>query len=1150
MAGLSIIRRLLWTLLLAGGAVLPLARGAPGEVLRVTQNIAGDSKPVLLYADEIATWTVGTQRVIVLKGTVFVEQGVVNAQMQGAVALVNLGLKQQAGVLRVRVYAEGDVRLESGPEFRRGPKAVLELNTRGELKLKSQYRKIVQQALPNEPLYQNALAELGIKTKPAAVPAVQPASAVERAPARPFTPPALTAPTAPGALPGGSTPSPTVPLGSGPAIPGAGYVVPPSPLPPPPPPVLKRMSSHDLTPGESVIIRAQAPAPAVEPPPAGAPPAGITGPTPYNTNPLPAGVTPSVPSLGPPIPGPPVPEPPPAGPAPSSAPGPPPSPPPPPATPPAPPTTRNLRIVPRYSTPIDVADRPLPSGEKALVITGGIILTVQAAAGLPGLVDIEADVAVYWSHDKNATGAASGLLSPQGQNTQDGEFYLAGNVEIRERTLVETRALRADEVYYDVGRSVAVARHADLELQQTRPGAPPYPIHFRADEILQLSANEFKGYRAEVFSSSLPSDPGLKVYLQEADLETKVVPRRSIFGRQYINRITGQPETETQRLIHARNVFLEVEDVPIFYSPILQGDANDPLGPLHSINFKYDRIFGFQTYLTFNVYDLIGMDPLPGTRWTLDTDYLTRRGPGLGTDFEYSGKDLFDLTGHYEGWIRAYGINDKGSDILGGGRGEFEPHPDNRGRFQWRHLQELPDDLTLQAQVSLLSDKNFLEQYLINEYQREYNQETFLYLKQQRGDWAWTALAEGRTRIWVTEADHLPEVNGYLIGHNLFDWLTYDARVSAGYYQLKPAKQPPLPYAITDKQDETGRFDFSQELSLPFALGPIKLAPYAVLDLTYYTNDLTGTDRGRVYEGGGVRASMPLTRLYPDIQNELLNLNGINHKIVLSSNIYLAHSDTSYTRLPQIDRLNDDISDQALRDIRADQIFFNPAHGPLLVNSPLYDPQLYAIHQLVENRIDTLDSVEAFEFDVRQRWQTKRGYPGQQHIVDWMTLDLSGSYYTDASGDFFGNHFSTLQYYWLWNIGDRTSLESTGWAEPESPGARIFTFGAYFNRPDRTNYFIGYRDIFPLNSRAVSASIQYIFSPKYSLTFNATYDFGINSQSNSVVLTRMGSDLQVSLGINYNSILNNFGVTFEIFPTLVPENRRVVGATSSLFNRQ
>ena len=115
---------------------------------------------------------------------------------------------------------------------------------------------------------------------------------------------------------------------------------------------------------------------------------------------------------------------------------------------------------------------------------------------------------------------------------------------------------------------------------------------------------------------------------------------------------------------------------------------------------------------------------------------------------------------------------------------------------------------------------------------------------------------------------------------------------------------------------------------------------------------------------------MPLSRLYPDVCSELLNLNGINHKIVLSANYYFADSDTTFRRLPQLDRLDDDATDQARRDIAPFQPSFNPAHGVFLVTSPLFDPQTYAIRRLVENRIDTLDSVDVLQMDLRQRWQT------------------------------------------------------------------------------------------------------------------------------------------------------------------------------------
>jgi hypothetical protein len=347
----------------------------------------------------------------------------------------------------------------------------------------------------------------------------------------------------------------------------------------------------------------------------------------------------------------------------------------------------------------------------------------------------------------------------------------------------------------------------------------------------------------------------------------------------------------------------------------------------------------------------------------------------------------------------------------------------------------------------------------------------------------------------------------------------------------------------TDQRVDTGRFDLRQELSLPFSLGPVRVVPYGVLDLAEYTTDLSGDSRGRVYGGGGVRGSMPLTRLYPNVQSVFFNLNGINHKIVLSGNYFVADTDTHYNQLPQLDRLDDDATDQARRDFIPMEQFLNPHNGLFLQTSPLYNPQTYAIRRLVDNRIDTLDQIEVFQADILQRWQTKRGYPGQEHIVDWMRLDLSGSFFPHPDRDNFGSSAAFLQYDWLWNIGDRTALASSGWYDPidedGAPGARVFNVGAFFNRPDRTNFYLGYRELYPVQSQLVIGAVTYVFSPKYAMTATSSFDFGTQkSQANSLIFTRVGKDLQVSLGITYNAILNVFGVSFEIFPNFAPPSRR------------
>src|SRR5439155_21114327 len=253
---------------------------------------------------------------------------------------------------------------------------------------------------------------------------------------------------------------------------------------------------------------------------------------------------------------------------------------------------------------------------------------------------------------------------------------------------------------------------------------------------------------------------------------------------------------------------------------------------------------------------------------------MTARGPALGTQFDFSGKDLAGIPNRYEGIFKTYGIWDTGLDVLGGNRGQqifINPttslpitHPEGRGRVFFRsQAWDLPEGFTVQAQLSVLSDHNFLEQYYKPEVDNELNQETFIYLKQQQQNWAWTFLAEPNIRNWVTETAWLPKVDGYLLGQKVLDVFTWNIHPSVAYAQLYPTHQPPPAYLPTDVRVNTGRFDVWSDLSLPFALGDAKIVPYMVGDAAYYTEDVEAESRGRLYGGGGVRASILFSHLYP-----------------------------------------------------------------------------------------------------------------------------------------------------------------------------------------------------------------------------------------------------------------------------------------------
>jgi hypothetical protein len=595
-----------------------------------------------------------------------------------------------------------------------------------------------------------------------------------------------------------------------------------------------------------------------------------------------------------------------------------------------------------------------------------------------------------------------------------------------------------------------------------------------------------------------------------------------------------------EQIVTAYGAVPRICGVPVFYFPFIRTDATDPLGPFVGFTFGQNRIFGTSVSTTWDVFDLLALRPPPGHKWRLNADYMSARGPGIGTDYFYflPPTDL-GLTGP-SGFAKLYYINDEGMDILGGFRGDEPKQPDNRGRAIWRHQQEVLERLYFQGQLAWLSDKNFLEQYYKQEFDHGPNQETFAQLAWiNRNFWA-AGLVEYRLdRQWAEETQWLPRLDGRVMGQSFLDLFVYNAHANAGYARARVSAVNPYPILSTDQNIDTGRLDFMQELSVPFGLGPVKLAPYGTVDLASYSDDLNSNTVGRIWGGGGLRSTLPLSRLYEDVTSDLFNIRGLYHKVVFGANYLYARSNVPFTQLPYLDRLNDDATDQAWRNITPMQpSLVSGANGFLLAGAGdptnQFNPQRYIIRRGITNRVDTLDDINVLQLDMRHRFQTKRGFPGLEHTTDVFIVGASISYFPESSRDNFGHPFAFLEYDAVWNIGDRTALVSEGWFEPYEDGSQYYTVGAFLNRTDRTSFYLGYRQTDPLNSRAVTASVAYQMSRRYFMNVSSSYDFGIRQAlSNSVMFTRTGSDMTVTIGFTYNSLVNNFGFQFLITPNLV-----------------
>jgi hypothetical protein len=832
-------------------------------------------------------------------------------------------------------------------------------------------------------------------------------------------------------------------------------------------------------------------------------------------------------------------------------------------TPTLPPPTRTrirrLQISPRGSTPFFQETFRTSADEQATVVTGGVTIFVDDSDGI-GIIDLSTDRAVIWTRGVDGQRLFSDMT--RGSDTQEHiEIYLEGHVEIRQSAargpqMDQTRLLTADQAYYDLSRNVAILNKAELITSQ--PGVP-LPIYFRADEIRQVAQNRFEASNAIVFASRLPSDPGFVVYGREATLEHRQVPVKGLFGRPVVD-ATGQPMFEPELYGTVEPLILRVEDVPIFYLPRAQGNLMDPLGPLEGVRVTTGQVFGFGLQLDWDMFELLGIQEPKNTQWLLETDYLSKRGPALGTSFRTRGVDMFGFPGPFETDLKVWAIHDEGQDILGGGRDSFPPH-EFRDRATLRHRQEIGANWQFLGQVSHLSDRNFLEQYFKREFAEAPNQETYAYLKWQENQLAATGLAEVRIRDWVTETNWLPRADGYIIGQSFLDRFTYFAHGSAGYAIFEPSSDIPSSYPLVFVPDEfarvrplppssdfphnpetrLGRFDLNQELNLPFEVGPFKLVPYGIFRATHYTETLAADEDTRFYGGGGMRGSIPFTRIYPDVCSSLFNLNGLAHKIVLEADYRYVRSNVDFRELPLLDRIDDDATDQARRDLRTFRIATAPVGSKdyFLATSPIFDPQLYALRRGFMGNTETLDDLQYLRVGARQRWQTKRGFPGVQHIVDWMTLDLRATWFPDADRDNFGDPFGFLEYDFAWHIGERTTLVSNGWMDPGSDRARAASFGVFLDRPNNVSFYFGARFSEPIGSAAVISSANYILSPKWSLSYSITYDFGLGQNlGQSVFVSRTGTDLRVGLGFSYDALQNNFGIAFEILPVLAPPNAR------------
>lgn len=795
---------------------------------------------------------------------------------------------------------------------------------------------------------------------------------------------------------------------------------------------------------------------------------------------------------------------------------------------------RRVRINPRYGVPLNVlsfeSQNTLPP-EQVWLLTGGINVLIDGVQNY-GTVDLSADRVVIWTRQNKKED-----FKPEMVQTQDTPFqvYLEGNIVIRQGL----NKLHASRAVYDAREDKALLH--DAELRQYVPQLLG-EIRVRAERMRQLNRDTYFAQNAWATTSKF-GKPGYRIQSSDVFIEKRLADPWYLFGETPRDPVTGaRLPREISWLTSSNNTFF-VEDAPLFYLPRVSAPAEDPGIPLRRASVSQDRIFGTQVKLAWDLYKIFGISNPPSGNWDLLTEYLSDRGPALGSQGNYAGTNFFGLEGPYFGQGLLYYINDTGLDNLGADRRALEPATSNRYRATLRHRQKLGYNLDVVGELGLISDRNFLEQYWENQFDQGKDQETLLYLRQLNENTAWTALMRPQANDFENTTEWLPRGDYFALSKPLLNGaLTWSSHSSAGYGRLRRADAPtdpgdvftPIPYIVNSE----GAVMMSRhELDAPFNLGDVQFVPFALGEAAYWGEGFDGNSVDRLVGSLGLRSSLYAWRIFPYVQSRLFNVNGLAHKMVFETEYAYTNSSTSFGDIPQYNEIDDNAQERFRQRFPRNTYGILPP-GPV---PEIFDPRFYAIRSgagrgVTDPYNELIDDQQVLRLAWRHRLQTKVGPPQRLRIKDWMTLDLEGSYFPNPDRDNFGENIGLLGARYRWFIGDRTTVVANAKYDLFDGAQQLWDIGMTNQRSDRGSLYLGLRQVRAggvLDSQIGTVSMTYQMSPKWVSTFGTAFD--VKEQRNigqSLTVTRVGSDFLVHLGTNYDQSKGNAGFAIAVEPRL------------------
>ncbi len=691
---------------------------------------------------------------------------------------------------------------------------------------------------------------------------------------------------------------------------------------------------------------------------------------------------------------------------------------------------------------------------------------------------------------KNRASSDRQLLSAGFGEVEVEAAYLEGDVVMRQGP----NMIRADSLYYDFLQDRAMILDAVVRTVIVQRNIP---LYVRAAEIRQLSRDHITAADAILTTSEFHT-PHYHVGASRVELINRTPPD-----------LTGRQRGLRSGTFSIRHATLNLGGYPIGYWPYIRGHIDTSETAIKSIRGGFSDDFGLEIGTDWYLFNLLGLETPDGFDSTLTLDFFSDRGPAAGVDATYKRDRYFGL-------LRSYLLVERGKDFLGRER-EEQSEQGVRGRFLLRHRQYLENDWQLSLELSHISDRGFLEEFFESEFDNEKEQETLLYLKKQRENWAFSALIQPRTLDFVTQTEHLPDFAFYVAGRPLGPPMadaTWFSENRLGVVRYRPADQTFRELLHNGRAIGSGsvvRADTRQEIGAPLDVGPVRFVPFMSLRGTVW--DDTPNEGGivRVLGTYGLHGSMYMSRIYPDSRSALFDIDGVRHIIKPDITAWVSHTN---------------------RD----------SH------------ELFPFDETVEG----IDEIDGVALGVRQRWQTKRGGGETRRTVDFLTLDVELGLFNDAESDEITNGFisftrpenSISQNYLnsslIWRVNDRTALLSELNYDLNDGEVDILNVSLVVERSPRFSYLLGYRFIEESDSELLGFDINYRLTEKHTLAVREMYDLARGRTLDfTVALIRKFPRWFGSISFALDEPEDDFGVSVSVWPEGLPQatmgSRRFTG---------